>query len=193
MPLHYILFYKPYGVHCTFTDPEGRPTLKDYVPVPEVYAAGRLDHDSEGLLLLTNDGALNHRLTDPRFEHPKTYYAQVEGVATETQVKQLCAGVVLRGERTRPAEVAIIPPPAVPPRAVRAYHPTTWLRVILREGKKHQLRRMTAAVGLPCLRLVRVGIGSLTVEGLQPGAWRKLTKTELEHLGRITTFSNSGS
>jgi 23S rRNA pseudouridine2457 synthase len=174
----YLIFYKPFEVMPAFTDPEGRRTLKEFIDVPGVYAAGRLDYDSEGLMLLTDDGEVIHRLTEPRYEHPKTYSVQVEGVATEAQVEQLQRGVTLRGERTKPAQAAIIADPGLPPRAVRNYHPTTWLQVTLREGRKRQLRRMTAAVGLPCLRLVRVGLGPLTLGGLQPGQWRLLTTQE---------------
>ena len=183
----YLLLWKPFNVLSAFTDPEGRATLAHYVDVPDVYAAGRLDYDSEGLLLLTDDGALIQRLTDPRFEHPKTYYVQVEGVATEAAARQLRAGVVLRGEPTRPTEAEIISDPGLPPRPVpvRNYHPTSWLKVVLREGKKRQLRRMTAAVGLPTLRLVRVAIGPLTLEGLQPGQWRALSPTEVKQLKHL--------
>lgn len=186
----YLLLFKPFNVLPSFTDPVGRATLADYVPVAKVYAAGRLDYDSEGLLLLTDDGALIHRLTDPRFEHPKTYWVQVEGVATEAAVAQLRQGVVLRGERTRPAQATIIPAPTLPPRPVpvRNYHPTSWLQVVLHEGKKRQLRRMTAAVGLPTLRLVRVGIGPLALGDLQPGQWRDLTPAELKALRSFVAF-----
>jgi 23S rRNA pseudouridine2457 synthase len=182
----YVLFNKPFNVLSTFTDPAGRATLKAYVPVAGVYAAGRLDYDSEGLLLLTDDGGLIHRLTDPRFEHPKTYYAQVEGVADAAAVAQLRRGVVLRGERTRPAEAELIEDPGLPPRPVpvRPYHPTSWIRIVLREGKKRQVRRMTAAVGFPTLRLVRVAIGPLTLGHLAPGAWRPLTPAEIAALQR---------
>jgi 23S rRNA pseudouridine2457 synthase len=180
----YLLLNKPFNVLATFTDPAGRPTLKDIIHVPGVYAAGRLDYDSEGLLLLTDDGALIHRLTDPRYEHPKTYYVQVEGLVTEAAVAALRRGVVLRGERTRPAQADIIPDPGLPPRPVpvRAYHPTSWLKVVLREGKKRQLRRMTAAVGFPTLRLVRVALGPLTLGDLAPGHWRELTPHEIQRL-----------
>lgn len=176
----YLLLNKPFEVMPSFTDPDGRRTLKEFVHAPGVYAAGRLDYDSEGLLLLTDDGEVIHRLTDPRFEHPKTYCVQVEGLATEAQAAQLRAGVVLRGARTRPAEVELISDPGFPPRAkpVRAYHPTSWLRLSLHEGKKRQVRRMTAAVGLPCLRLVRVGIGPVTLGTLAPGQVRPLTAAE---------------
>lgn len=164
-----------------FTDPDGRRTLKEFVSVPGVYAAGRLDYDSEGLLLLTDDGEVIHRLTDPKFDHPKTYYAQVEGVVTEAQIEPLWRGVMLNGERVKPAQAVIIADPGFAPRSkpVRGYHPTTWLQVVLREGKKRQVRRMTAAVGLPCLRLVRVGIGPLTLSDLPPGQWRELTPPEV--------------
>jgi len=177
-----VLFYKPFEVMSSFTDPAGRKTLKDFIDAKGVYAAGRLDYDSEGLLVLTDDGELSHRLTDPKFDHPKTYLAQVEGVATEGQLKQLREGVVLRGERTKPAKADIVIDPGVPFRKVRDYHPTTWLKVILREGKKRQLRRMTAAVGLPCLRLVRIGIGPLTLGELKPGEWRWVTSKEVKLL-----------
>jgi 23S rRNA pseudouridine2457 synthase len=176
--MRYLLFYKPFEVMSTFTDPEGRKTLGDFIEVKGVYSAGRLDYDSEGLLLLTDDGEVIHRLTDPKFDHPKTYLAQVEGVATEEAVQRLREGVILRGERTKAAEAEIVTDPPLPPRPVRDYHPTTWLKVILREGRKRQLRRMTAAVGLPCLRLVRVAIGPLTLGDLQPGQWRWLTEEE---------------
>ncbi len=179
-----LLFNKPFEVMPAFTDSEGRRTLKEFIDVAGVYAAGRLDYDSEGLMLLTDDGDVLHRLTDPYFDHPKTYWVQVEGVANEAQVRQLRQGVVLRGEQTKAAEAAIIPDPGFPPRSrpVRAYHPTTWLRVVLREGKKRQLRRMTAAVGLPALRLVRVGLGPFTLGDLQAGQWRWLAESERREL-----------
>jgi 23S rRNA pseudouridine2457 synthase len=187
--MRYLLFHKPFEVMPSFTDSGGRRTLKDFIEVPNVYAAGRLDYDSEGLLLLTNDGEINHRLTDPKFDHPKTYCVQVEGDATEAQVVQLRRGVVLKGETTKPTEAAIIPPPNLPPRAVRNYHPTTWLKLTLREGKKRQVRRMTAAVGLPCLRLVRVGLGPLELGALPAGQWRELTQTELLALRKMLRIS----
>jgi 23S rRNA pseudouridine2457 synthase len=182
--MRYLLFHKPFEVMPAFTDPAGRRTLKDFIDVPGVYAAGRLDYDSEGLLLLSDDGDAIHRLTDPRFDHPKTYCVQVEGLATEAMLEPLRQGVLLRGERTKPAQAAVIPDPGFAPRPkpVRAYHPTTWLKVTLYEGKKRQLRRMTAAVGLPALRLVRVAIGSLALKDLQPGRWRWLTDNEEKNL-----------
>ena len=181
----FLAFHKPFNVLSSFTDPKGRATLADYVPVPGVYAAGRLDYDSEGLLLLTDDGALIHQLTDPRHAHPKTYLVQLEGLVTEQAAEALRRGVVLRGSRTRPAEAEIIGEPGLPPRPVpvRAYHPTSWLKVVLREGQKRQLRRMTAAVGFPTLRLVRWAIGPLTLEGLAPGEWRELRSAEVTSLG----------
>src|SRR5260221_5810981 len=181
----YLLFNKPFNVLSSFTDPQGRATLAAYVPVPGVYAAGRLDYDSEGLLLLSDDGPLIHRLTDPRHEHPKTYYVQLEGLVTEAAAATLSQGMVLRGRRTRPAQAEAIPDPGLPPRPVpaRAYHPTSWLKVVLREGQKRQLRRMTAAGGFPTLRLVRWAIGPLTLEGLAPGEWRELSSAEVTGLG----------
>ncbi len=182
----YILFYKPYGVLSTFTDPEGRPTLSQFIDVPEsVYAAGRLDMNSEGLLFLTNDGWVNHRLTHPRYKLPKTYLVQVEGIPTPEALEALRRGVIVKGRRTAPAEVELLDePPSLPPRGrpVTPHGPTRWLRMILREGRKRQIRHMTAAVGLPTLRLVRVAIGPLTIDGLQPGQWRDLTSAELQRL-----------
>ncbi len=181
----YIIFHKPYGVLSQFTDREGRPTLADYIPVPRVYAAGRLDMDSEGLLLLTDDGLLIHRVTDPRWKLPKTYLVQVEGIPDEEALRRLREGVILKGRRTAPAEVELLTsPPDVPPRPVRQYHPTPWLRITIHEGKKRQVRRMTAAVGHPTLRLIRVAIGPLTLGDLQPGEWRDLTEEERRALFR---------
>lgn len=184
--MRYVLFNKPYEVMPAFTDPQGRRTLKDFVTVPGVYAAGRLDFDSEGLMLLTDDGEMIHRLTDPRFEHPKTYCVQVEGEVTEAALEALRRGIVLRGERTKPAQAALIPDPGFAPRAkpARNYHPTPWLTITVREGKKRQVRRMTAAVGLPCLRLVRVSLGPLELGDLRPGQWRELTTREQRLLRR---------
>ena len=182
------MLYKPYGYLSTFTDPEGRPTLGRLVKVPErIYAAGRLDMDSEGLLLLTNDGELVHRLTHPRYEHPKEYWVQVEGVPTEEAIKALRLGVEIRGGRTAPAEVERLaePPAGLPERPVRENVPKTWLRVVLREGRKRQVRHMTAAVGYPTLRLVRVAIGPLKLGNLRPGEWRDLTDRELRDLWRM--------
>jgi 23S rRNA pseudouridine2457 synthase len=190
----YLLLNKPYGVLCAFSDPdherrggERRPTLADYVDVPEVYAAGRLDLDSEGLLLLTSDGWLIHRLSHPRYEHPKTYLVQVEGEPDRQALARLRKGVVVKGQKTAPAEAELLPgEPYLPPRPVpiryRKQVPTCWLRVVLTEGKKRQVRRMTAAVGHPTLRLVRTGIGPLALGDLAPGEWRDLAPGELEAL-----------
>ena len=182
---HYILFHKPYDVLTQFTDAEGRSTLADYIDIPGVYAAGRLDRNSEGLLLLSDDGDILHRVTHPYWKLPKVYLAQVEGIPSEADLQKLREGVVIKGEKTAPAEVSLLDhEPDVPPRAVRAYHPTPWLRVVLREGKKRQVRRMTAAIGYPTLRLIRVAIGPLTLGKLQPGEWRELTENERRTLFR---------
>ena len=173
-----IAFNKPYGVLCQFTDRSVpvRPTLAGFGLPPDVYAAGRLDHDSEGLLLLTDDGGLAHRLTDPRHKQSKTYWVQVEGDPSETQLRALREGVELNDGRTRPAQAARIDTPALwprdPPVRFRKTVPDAWLELSIGEGRNRQVRRMTAAVGLPTLRLVRVAIGEHRVEGLAPGQWR---------------------
>jgi 23S rRNA pseudouridine2457 synthase len=183
----YLAFFKPHGVLCQFTDAAGRTTLKDYVPVPGVYPVGRLDRDSEGLLLLTDDGPLAHRLTDPRFEHPRTYLVQVERIPDPSAIEGLRLGVVLSDGPTRPAEMELLEcDPHVPDRPVpirfRKNVPTSWLRVTLREGRNRQLRRMTAAVGFPTLRLMRIAIGPLSLGDLEPGEWRDLTEQERQAL-----------
>jgi 23S rRNA pseudouridine2457 synthase len=175
--------FKPYDVLTQFTDADGRATLKEYVAVPGVYPVGRLDRDSEGLLLLTDDGRLAHRLTDPRFEHPRTYLVQVERLPGPEAIEALRRGVELKDGRTRPAGAAILAePPPLPDRPepirFRKNVPTAWLRLVLREGKNRQVRRMTAAVGHPTLRLVRVAIGPILLDGLAPGDWRDLTPDE---------------
>ncbi len=183
-----LLFNKPYGVLSAFTDPAGRPTLADYLPLPAVYPAGRLDLRSEGLLVLTDEGAVAHRLTHPRYKLPKTYWVQVEGAPTEAQLERLRRGVVISGgRRTLPAEVQPMPDPGLPPRpkAVTPHGPTAWLQITLREGKKRQIRHMTAAVGLPTLRLFRWAVGPLTAAGLRPGQWRYLTPRETRKLKRL--------
>lgn len=184
----YILLYKPYGVLCQFTDEEGRPTLSDFGPFPkDVYAAGRLDFDSEGLLLLTNDGRLKQRLLDPENRHPKTYLAQVERIPTEDALAQLRNGVLIDGKKTLPANVTLLDhEPDFPPRPVpirfRKNVPTAWLRITLHEGRNRQVRRMTAAAGFPTLRLVRIEIGNLSIDGLKPGEHRYLTAPEVSSL-----------
>jgi 23S rRNA pseudouridine2457 synthase len=187
----YVAFYKPYGVLTAFTDEEGRETLKGYIDIPDVYPAGRLDMDSEGLLLLTNDGEFAHRLTDPRFNHPKTYLVQVEGIPTPDALAALESGVEVKGNRTRRSQVMVTPEPNLPPliKPVTPHGPTTWLRIVLREGKKRQIRHMTAAVGLPTLRLVRVAIGPVALNELQPGEWRYLTPAEVDALERALSMA----
>ena len=171
-----VLFNKPYNVLCQFTDSAGRPTLADYLAVPDVYAAGRLDHDSEGLVLLTDSGALQHQIADPRHKLPKIYWVQVEGEPASTALKQLEQGVPLRDGLTRPARARRIAPPPIwprtPPIRERKHIPTTWLELRLTEGRNRQVRRMTAAIGHPTLRLIREAIGPWHLEGLQPGEWR---------------------
>src|SRR4051812_18106284 len=181
--LRYLVLNKPYDVLTQFTDSAGRATLKDFVPVPGVYPVGRLDRESEGLLLLTNDGGLAHRLTDPRFEHPRTYLVQVERIPDTGALEALRTGVDLKDGRTRPARVELLDsPPPLPDRPVpirfRKNVPTAWLRLVLREGRNRQVRRMTAAVGHPTLRLVRVAVGPIELGDLPPGAWSELTPSE---------------
>lgn len=174
-----ILFNKPYNVVCQFSKHESHPTLKDYIPMAGVYAAGRLDTDSEGLLILTDDGALQHRLSDPRHKQPKTYWVQVEGAPTEDDLEPLRCGVDLGDFFTQPAKVRIIAAPENlwprnPPIRERLAIPTTWLEIIIAEGKNRQVRRMTAKVGFPTLRLIRWAVGEHTLSGLAPGAWRQI-------------------
>ena len=175
-----VLLNKPYGVLCQFTDRSDPPrrTLAEFVDVPDVYPAGRLDHDSEGLLLLTDDGALAHRLTDPRHKQPKTYLVQVEGAPTRAALAALRDGVVLADGPTLPATVEhlqCVPDwlwPRDPPVRFRKTVPDAWLALTIREGRNRQVRRMTAAVGLPTLRLVRMRVGAYTLDGLAPGETR---------------------
>jgi 23S rRNA pseudouridine2457 synthase len=171
-----IRFNKPYGVLTQFTDKDGRPTLADYIRQPGVYAAGRLDRDSEGLLLLTDDGRLQQRLSNPRHKLPKTYWVQVEGVPANSTLQQLRDGVMIDEKKTLPAKVCIIEEPAGlwprnPPIRVRQHIPDCWLELSIVEGRNRQVRRMTAAVGHPTLRLIRYAIGNWTLDGLAPGAW----------------------
>lgn len=173
-----ILFNKPYGVLSQFTDGGARTTLSDHLAIPGVYPAGRLDRDSEGLLLLTDDGRLQARIADPRFKLPKTYWVQVEGSASPEQIAQLQRGVTLNDGPTLPAGAEAMPPPDLwprdPPVRFRKTVPDCWLALTLREGRNRQVRRMTAAVGLPTLRLVRWRIGDWTLDGLAPGEWREI-------------------
>jgi 23S rRNA pseudouridine2457 synthase len=175
---------KPFGVVCKFSPEPGRPTLADFVPVRGVYPAGRLDTDSEGLVLLTDDGALQARISSPRFKLPKIYWAQVEGVPSEEALAALRRGVDLSDFTTKPAGARLIdePPglwPRDPPIRYRAKIPTAWLELILREGKNRQVRRMTARVGFPTLRLVRAAVGRIGLDGLAPGEWREVPAENL--------------
>ena len=185
MAHRYIIFNKPFGVLCQFSGLGD--TLKKYVPIEDVYAVGRLDRDSEGLVFLTSDGELQHRLSDPKFGHPRTYWAQVEGTPEEKALRRLRDGVSIQDYRTRPAQVRLLKsepvlPPRDPPIRYRKSVPTTWIEIALTEGRNRQVRRMTAVVGHPTLRLVRVAIGALRLEGLKPGEWRELTSEELRTL-----------
>ena len=184
-----IRFYKPFGVMTQFTDRDGRLTLANYVRVPGVYAAGRLDLDSEGLFLLTDDGVLKARLLDPENAHPRTYLIQVERIPGSDALQHLREGIPLKGYRTRPAQVElldIVPilPERDPPIRFRKNIPTAWLRITLTEGRNRQVRHMTAAVDHPTLRLVRIAIGPIMLDGLSPGEWRDLAPYELAALRR---------
>jgi pseudouridine synthase len=186
-PGNILKFWKPYDVLTQFTDQQGRATLADYITVKDVYAAGRLDRDSEGLLLLTDNPRLKTRLTDPAYAHPRTYWVQVERIPDETALQTLRTGIQLNEGRTRPAQVTLLSaPPDLPPRAppirVRLTVPDCWLELTLTEGRNRQVRRMTAAVGHPTLRLVRCAIGPITLDGLQPGHHQPLNPAETEQL-----------
>ena len=184
----YFLFFKPYGVLCQFTDGAGRKTLKDFGPFPpDVYSVGRLDLDSEGLLLLTNDNEINHRMTDPRFEHLRSYLVQIEGLPSPESLDRLREGVVIQGKKTKPADVRLLAeepelPPRIPPIRFRKNIPTSWIAVTLREGRNRQLRRMTASVGYPALRVMRTAIGELSLGRLRVGECRRLSDEEVREL-----------
>ncbi|MEM9273374.1 MAG: pseudouridine synthase [Cyanobacteria bacterium P01_F01_bin.143] len=203
-----ILFYKPYGVLCQFTDNSAdavkRKTLKDYIDIPDVYSVGRLDLDSEGLLLLTDNGRLKHRLAHRKFAHPRTYWVQVERIPEKKDLDKLRSGIVIKDYRTRRAQVRILEqepdlPPRVPPIRDRKTVPTCWLEMTLTEGRNRQVRRMTAAVGFPTLRLVRVGIKikiaqkknakpqfyDFRLGSLQPGEYRQLTNQEQQMIQKL--------
>ena len=172
-----ILFNKPFGVLSQFTPEAGHRALNEFGFPPDVYAAGRLDHDSEGALLLTDEGKLIKKLLDPKFEHPRTYLVQVDGQISQEAVNQLKKGVNIKGYRTKPCQAEIVNPPEdqwerVPPIRYRANIPTSWVRLTLIEGKNRQVRHMTAAVGFPTLRLIRVQIGNISLDDLKPGEWR---------------------
>jgi 23S rRNA pseudouridine2457 synthase len=184
----YILFYKPYGVLSQFTREAGYLSLADYGPFPKnTYAAGRLDADSEGLLLLTNDSTLKYRITDPKFGHGRTYLVQVEGIPADDEIKRIQNGVIIEKKRTKPVKVKVLTSePNLPPRSVpirfRKNIPTSWIEIVLTEGRNRQVRKMTAAIGHPTLRLVRTSITFLTLNGLRPGTDRELTEKEVEKL-----------
>jgi len=173
-----ILFNKPWGVLTQFTDPGGRPTLADYIPIPRVYAAGRLDRDSEGLVVLTGDGRLQARLSDPRHHTSKTYWVEVEGIPADEALQALREGVELRDGPTRPAQVEPMDSPEIwprdPPVRMRRHIPTQWLAITLTEGRNRQVRRMTAAIGHPTLRLIRYRVASWTIDGIAPGHYLQI-------------------
>ena len=199
LPNRYLLFHKPYDVLCQFSggEPGSRRTLKDFISVAGVYPVGRLDRDSEGLLLLTSDGALQHRLTDPKFAHPRSYWVQVEGIPEEGDLQRLRDGIDIQGYRTLPAHAALMPgepdlPPRNPPIRFRKNIPTAWIELTLTEGRNRQVRHMTAAIGHPTLRLVRFAIGELRIAGLGPGEWRDLTPAEASALKARTAGTKTG-
>ncbi|AYA37031.1 pseudouridine synthase [Hymenobacter oligotrophus] len=196
--MRYILVNKPFEVLPQFTDEAGRATLKQFVAVPDVYPVGRLDYDSEGLMLLTDDKQMQFRLAEPRYKVPKTYWVQVEGVPTDEALEQLRRGVQIKDGFTAPAQVRLLP--EVPeqvwerskPVRFRANIPTSWIELTISEGMNRQVRKMTAAVGFPTLRLIRAGIATLTLSNLAPGQWRELVATEIQELKQLTAANLPG-
>jgi 23S rRNA pseudouridine2457 synthase len=185
-----ILFNKPFEVLCQFTDATGRATLGDFISLRDVYPAGRLDFDSEGLVVLTDAGWLQHQISDPKHKLPKIYWAQVENIPSGEALRQLENGVRLKDGLTRPAKARLLDPtpavwPRMPPIRERKNIPTAWIELTITEGRNRQVRRMTAAVGLPTLRLVRVAVGGVSLDGLAPGDWRDLTPAEVRALRAV--------
>ncbi|PKV63148.1 pseudouridine synthase [Pontibacter ramchanderi] len=196
--MKYILVNKPYEVLTQFTDEAGRATLKDFVHVPNIYPVGRLDYDSEGLVLLTDDKTLQHRLSDPKFKIEKTYWVQVDGIPTEEALEELRRGVTIKNTRTAPAKAMLLEnEPQVwersKPIRFRKEIPTSWVEIKISQGMNRQVRRMTAAVGFPTLRLIRPAIGPLNLGKLQPGEYRELTEEEAARLKSLTAGSSFGT